>query len=58
VSRKRNENAVCGNCPYWKESYKGSIAGECKIRASGGGWRDNDDWCGEHPNFFTEEPTP
>lgn len=56
---KRNENANCGNCPYWLLSIPEDNIGECH--------RDNPravdpyrrwettnikEWCGQHPDFW------
>jgi hypothetical protein len=63
---KRNEKAVCGNCPFWNSGDKG--LGQCRRKSpfetmitdpngspsSGVSWfwTQSFDWCGEHPNFF------
>lgn len=48
---KRNENACCGNCPYWR--LESGAFGYCQRYAK----RENSfsahatSWCGEHPDF-------
>lgn len=59
---KRNENATCGNCPYW---YALDVEiGEC--RQDNAKVIDQDDgalvfplvfkheWCGQHPEFWLQ----
>lgn len=50
------EEPNCGNCRYFHSIPKQrgmAPRGECHIRSVQGGWpiREEDDWCGEHPNF-------
>ena len=55
----RNEEANCGNCPYWKNKEGTGITGSCHRRASSNhhDWppRSCSDWCGEHPDFLLTE---
>ena len=61
---KRNENANCGNCPYWA-SWIGTGSpdhiGECRQTSA----KPNDknqrwettganEWCGQHPDFWEQ----
>ena len=53
---KRNENANCGNCPYYK-----SESEECHIVSPRIGddsfwWPkcNTSDWCGQHPDFWEQ----
>jgi hypothetical protein len=55
---KRNENATCGNCPYWAVG-RTPVAGECRHlspRLINGDeiWLHtcDSDWCGQHPEFW------
>ncbi len=68
---KRNENATCGNCPYFKEHHhelvpvSGStikvLKGDELVRDgecrvdSDFSFKYKKDWCGEHPDFMVKE---
>jgi hypothetical protein len=56
---KRNENAVCGNCPYWQRTAE--YSGDCWRFPSDSTYNgvpktDSAYACGEHPQFFTDKP--
>jgi len=56
---KRNENANCGNCPYWKRTAMGwwddgLLFGWCRYWPSKIKKRDTE-WCGQHPDFWETE---
>ena len=62
---KRNENANCGNCPYWA-SWIGTGSpdhiGECrqtsvKPNDKNQRWETTgaNEWCGQHPDFWEAE---
>jgi len=53
---KRNPNAKCGNCPYWKRTAMGwwddgLLFGWCRYWPSKIKKRDTE-WCGQHPDFW------
>jgi len=61
---KRNENANCGNCPYWA-SWIGTGSpdhiGECrqtsvKPNDKNQRWETTgaNEWCGQHPDFWEQ----
>ena len=55
---KRNENANCGNCPYWKRTVMGwwddgLLFGWCRYWPSKIKKRDTE-WCGQHPDFWEQ----
>jgi hypothetical protein len=47
---KRNENATCGNCPYWGVLPK-SKCGMCRLYPADLE-KLNVEWCGKHPEFW------
>ncbi len=51
---KRNPNAKCGNCPYWKKIMHG--IGQCRPKAASElcDWQETEEinWCGQHPDFW------
>jgi hypothetical protein len=53
---KRNENATCGNCPYWDEEKKDGRYGYCRRHSIQPGdevpTSGPKNWCGEHPDFW------
>jgi len=61
--KTRNPEATCGNCPYWARNPYNEKIGECRIdprgRCTGGDYPDvyTHGWCGEHPDFWTEQTT-
>jgi hypothetical protein len=69
---KRNEQATCGNCPYWSKYvdklhpggklYDGKLFGNCQrtmgVILSEDSGTFNNDWCGDHPDFWEERPAP
>ena len=68
MTRERNTEATCGNCPYWSGE---KSQGACKKAAPGPALRfvDNpgsiinpswavtnkDNWCGQHPDFWKNQ---
>lgn len=61
AARVRNPEAVCGTCPYQSLfTLEFGTWRVCKRHApiAGDGdpfpWTDDDQWCGEHPDFFKE----
>jgi len=57
--KTRNENATCGNCPYWHKQPRekgdnGWCLKTCSLAASNDGIIKRKGWCGEHPDFWKE----
>ena len=72
MSKQRNPDAVCGSCPYWARITSARVRGNtrkppwggvCKrvapVRMNLESWPrlTEDNWCGEHPDFFSEAQT-
>lgn len=63
--KKRNPEACCETCPYWDSEDLLNGNGVCSRRAPLPGkkfgesalwpFTTENDWCGEHPDFFLEE---
>ena len=56
MSRKRNEQATCGTCVYWKDMHGNGKSYCCKYSSKGVSTSvSGNQWCGEHPEFWEEE---
>ena len=52
--KKRNNNATCGNCPYWHQNPQ-STCGNCQAVSWTCIEKLDTEWCGQHPDFWEAE---